>query len=510
VNRMVQMDIGEVLDSASLASPPSLTSSSSTTPSISLASSTSPEVTNQQAIIQALEREFHQVRQHIKLLILKKSKLLREIHTRKRRNGESTQLEQDTLNRWKDVSARYSYAMDDCLNSGCVEKSTTCFPLFGILPNEVILHIFSYLGAAHLCQSLMRVCTLFCAIALDEYLWKPLYYHNWGDHRISVVVNSSGSVTWRSLFGRQSLTERNWWRGHNTVSTIVGHKGAVRCMQFTGDTMITGSADKTIKVWNLNDGQCKQTLHDNKWVRCLRFDAPTATLVTTGMDSTQVKVWSLTANTVSYVLDVHRGWITSLQLNMPRLVTGSLDGTIRVWDASTGHNQPNIVVNSGHDSLRSLWLSGDMVMSAGLERSLQLWDLRVSPSTTKPVASVEGAPHGNYCVQFDLHSHTVCSGSNGVIALADLRAPSTPTALLRGHTDVVSCLQFAGKKLVSGSMDHTIRVWDLTAHKCANTLHGHESWVWDLQLDPDKVVTTSGDKAVKLWAFNRAYEKSAM
>lgn len=273
-------------------------------------------------------------------------------------------------------------------------------------------------------------------------------------------------------------------------------------MQYSGDMLVTGSADKTIKVWSLSSKQCTQELHDTKWIRCLRFDAPSSTLVTTGMDSTQAKVWNLTDGTVSHVLDVHRGWLTSLQLAMPRLVTGSLDGTIRVWDVSTGSTQPNIVVHSGHDSLRSLWLSGDLLMSAGVERNLQLWDLRTRLSPPRPSLIVEGAAHGNYCVQFDLNSHVAVSGSNGTVAMADLRAPSTAPLFLRGHTDVVSCLQIMGKKLVTGSMDRTIKVWDLTTRECPTTLHGHGSWIWDLQLDHDKVVSASGDNVVKMWAFN--------
>jgi len=452
-----------------------------------------------QQCIQILEREFQQVQHHIKLLVQKKVRLLHEMHKHRSACGDvDNEADQHTINRWKEISTRYLYAAGGDDGS---EKRPTRFPLFNVLPNEVLLHIFSYLGAVNLCENIMRACALFCAIALDESLWRPLYCQNWGNHRVHVVLNSSdGGVTWRSLFSRQFKTESNWWRGCNDVSTFIGHKGAVRCLQFVGDTLVTGSADKTIKVWSLNDGKCMQTLHDTKWVRCLRYDEPSATLVTTSMDSTQAKLWNLTTNTVAHVLDVHRGWITCLQLNMPTLVTGSLDGTIRVWDASTGHNQPTSVLHSGHDSLRSLWLAGDLVMSAGLEHHLQLWDLRTQ--TTKPSVTIAGALHGNYCVQFDTSTHTAVSGSNTTVALADLRVPSAPPVLLKGHTDVISCLQLAGRKLVTGSMDQTIRVWDVTTHHCANTLHGHESWVWDLQFDPDKIVTASGDKVVKLWAFN--------
>jgi len=469
----------------------------------------------QSSRIHSLEREFIQVRQHIKLLIQKKTKLLREL--RNQINIKSTRpSEQEILDRWKDISTRYLYAFNNTSNNNNnnVHDSDSSFPLFNILPNEVLLHIFSYLSAPHLCKVIMRVCGLFCAVALDESLWKPLYYLNWGDHRTSVIVNrenrsnntlqdnnNNNTITWRSLFTIQSHTESNWWSGSNQVNTLEGHKGAVRCMQFAGDMLATGSTDKTIKLWNLESRECTQTLHDNKWIRCLRMDVPSSVLVTTCMDSTQAKIWDLKSNSISHVLDVFRGWITCLQLNMPNLVTGSLDGLIRVWDISGKPNIPSIVVNSGHDSLRSICQSGDLILSAGLERNLQLWDLRAKPSA-KPSLAVVGASNGNYCVQFDTYTHTVVSGSKGTVAVADLRVPNLPPDLLKGHKDIVSCLQFTGKKLVTGSMDQTIRVWDLNERSCAYSLYGHESWVWDLQIDPDKIVSVSGDNSVKLWSYN--------
>jgi len=130
-----------------------------------------------------------------------------------------------------------------------------------------------------------------------------------------------------------------------------------------------------------------------------------------------------------------------------------------------------------------------------------LWDLRVK--SIIPVSTLEGAQQGNYCVQFDSLTHTVASGSNGMVAVGDMRMMKSPT-LLKGHTDVISCLQFSGRKLVTGSMDQTIRVWDLNTRRCANTLYGHDSWVWDLQFDHDKIVTVTGDKVIKLWEIKHS------
>jgi hypothetical protein len=156
--RMVQMDIGGVLSDSTPPSfplsPPSTSSSSSTN------SLQSTEGTNQPTI-RVLEREFQLVRQHIRLLMLKKSKILREIHTHKHYKG-STQSEQDTINRWKAISVRYAYARDILHTYNYVEENITCFPLFDILPNEVLLHIWLFGCSPLKPVSNASVCSILC------------------------------------------------------------------------------------------------------------------------------------------------------------------------------------------------------------------------------------------------------------------------------------------------------------------------------------------------------------
>ncbi|MDD1413535.1 NB-ARC domain-containing protein [Dolichospermum sp. ST_con] len=61
-----------------------------------------------------------------------------------------------------------------------------------------------------------------------------------------------------------------------------------------------------------------------------------------------------------------------------------------------------------------------------------------------------------------------------------------------------------GQKLVSGSNDQTIRLWDITTGKCLKTLIGHEDWIWWVTFSPDGgfLLSSSDDRTVKIWDAN--------
>jgi WD40 repeat protein len=65
-----------------------------------------------------------------------------------------------------------------------------------------------------------------------------------------------------------------------------------------------------------------------------------------------------------------------------------------------------------------------------------------------------------------------------------------------------------GSKLVSGSDDNTIKVWDLASEKQPLTLNGHSSSVEAVAISSDssKVVSASSYKTVKVWDLNTGKE----
>jgi division protein 1 len=137
--------------------------------------------------------------------------------------------------------------------------------------------------------------------------------------------------------------------------TLQAHVAEVTALHFRGNTLVSGSADKTLRQWDLEKGRCVQTLDvlwaaaqasastQGQWrggggtgrvsdpdadfvgaVQC--FDAALACGTADGM----VRLWDLRSGQVHRSLVGHTGPISSLQFDDVHLVTGSLDRSIRV------------------------------------------------------------------------------------------------------------------------------------------------------------------------------------
>ncbi|KAJ8915801.1 hypothetical protein NQ315_004613 [Exocentrus adspersus] len=72
--------------------------------------------------------------------------------------------------------------------------------------------------------------------------------------------------------------------------------------------------------------------------------------------------------------------------------------------------------------------------------------------------------------------------------------------MLKGHDDhVITCLQFCGNRIVSGSDDNTLKVWSATTGKCLRTLVGHTGGVWSSQMSGNTIISGSTDRTLKVW-----------
>lgn len=80
--------------------------------------------------------------------------------------------------------------------------------------------------------------------------------------------------------------------------------------------------------------------------------------------------------------------------------------------------------------------------------------------------------------------------------------PIRTPKILNGHDDhVITCLQFCGNRIVSGSDDNTLKVWSAVTGKCLRTLIGHTGGVWSSQMSAEGNIIISGstDRTLKVW-----------
>jgi len=58
-----------------------------------------------------------------------------------------------------------------------------------------------------------------------------------------------------------------------------------------------------------------------------------------------------------------------------------------------------------------------------------------------------------------------------------------------------------GKRIVSGSGDYTLRIWDADSGECLQTLRGHRSWVESVAWSPDgkRIVSGADDYTLRIW-----------
>ncbi|KAK7096799.1 F-box/WD repeat-containing protein 7-like [Littorina saxatilis] len=72
--------------------------------------------------------------------------------------------------------------------------------------------------------------------------------------------------------------------------------------------------------------------------------------------------------------------------------------------------------------------------------------------------------------------------------------------VLKGHDDhVITCLEFCGQRIVSGSDDNTLKVWSVVTGKCLRNLVGHTGGVWSSQMAGNIIISGSTDRSLKVW-----------
>jgi WD40 repeat protein len=119
-----------------------------------------------------------------------------------------------------------------------------------------------------------------------------------------------------------------------------------------GKFLASASADKTVTLWNLANGQALAVLPHPSYVRSLALSPDGATLASGCADSI-VRLWNLAKKETTATFEGHKTAVTALAFHPDgkTLASGSMDGLVKLWKVASGENPSDVVTNARNISL---------------------------------------------------------------------------------------------------------------------------------------------------------------
>ncbi len=401
-------------------------------------------------------------------------------------------------------------------------------------------------------SAIVTVVLLWRALADRERRNRALYDTNIQFASLAVASGQFGIARERvnELLDNNLLSLRGFelfylWRAvHVDEATLIGHSGSVLSVAFSrnGKLMASGSADKTVIVWDTARHAIAATLsgHDDR-VLSVAFSPDGKTLASASYDKT-VKLWTI-AELKEVTLSGYSDYVLSVAFSPDGKILASSDnaGTVKLWDTATGTQVASFTAHefsansiafspdgktfatAGNDNKIKLWdttthkelatilghngpvLSvafshdGKLLASGGDDKTVRLWDI----ATRKEVGSPLSHSDYVYSVAFSPDDATLASASKDKTLKLWNVFTREEVATLFGHSDFVRSITFSpdGKSVASASDDKTVKLWDVAPPRNVTSLSGHSEGVRSIAVSPDGKTVASGsyDKTVKLW-----------
>jgi WD40 repeat protein len=287
------------------------------------------------------------------------------------------------------------------------------------------------------------------------------------------------------------------------VDTLYGHSNYVFSIAVNpnGETFVSGSADKNIKIWDIQTGELLHTLtgHSN-YVCSVAFSADGQRIASSSYDKT-FKLWNCLK---SKTFIEHSDCVTSVAFNYDgnTLATASLDKTIKIWDLNTERLIYTLTDHANYINCVIFTLDGQKLISCDSDKTIRIWSVKQGLE----IVSITGHTDAVNTIAISPDGKIFATGSHDKTIKLWYLATAELLHSFNGHINSVTSVAFSpdGKTLVSGSSDNTIKLWNLESKELINTFSEHSSSINSVafSVDGNKIISGSADNTIKIWQFD--------
>lgn len=251
----------------------------------------------------------------------------------------------------------------------------------------------------------------------------------------------------------------------------MANKGAILELHFStsGENIYTCSTDKFVSVWSVETGQRirKMKGHQN-FVNSVGNARRGLETLVSGSDDNTIKIWDARKKFVCHTLNNdYQVTATCLNDTAEQVISGGIDNDVKVWDI----RKNEVVFNlRGHsDTITGLSLSpcGSYVLSNSMDNTCRVWDIRPYCSTDRCKAIFQGHTH-NFeknllrCRWSKDGSMVAAGSADRFVYVWDVNSKKI-LYKLPGHQGSVNCVDFHPMEpiILSASSDKTLYIGEL-------------------------------------------------